>query len=349
MLIPKRHGATDGYGYGFQGQEKDYEIKGEGNSYTTHFRFHDSRIGRWLSLDPVFKADQSPYISMSNNPITRIDPRGDDDFFDAKGNYLFSTATGDEVRIINNVNKIADAFYALRDVEDANEEKLTKMLRRQSDNLTQYHFKSSKPISNILNHYGEKILPEGQKIIPSSKYGGGVMNVQPKNGQFIQKELDGGVRLGAKPQIYASLVTRYISTPNEDGSTTIESYLSVDPLLNTSANIYTSITHEENHRVNHVRKYSGGLYRYLGTGMGSLKGVINHLQAYDAEIENPYFSKTTENYRNTTAMWISIYINSIDGNDDIKERLHKKYEEKLDNYDRTYTNENYYSRLKDKN
>jgi len=28
MLLPKRHGAVDSYRYGFQGQEKDDEIKG---------------------------------------------------------------------------------------------------------------------------------------------------------------------------------------------------------------------------------------------------------------------------------------------------------------------------------
>ena len=57
----------------------DNEIKGEGNSYTTHYRQLDPRIGRWLTIDP--KADalpwQSPYASMNNNPIGLHDPNGD--------------------------------------------------------------------------------------------------------------------------------------------------------------------------------------------------------------------------------------------------------------------------------
>jgi len=75
---------------GYQGSEKTDEISGEGNSYTTFFRQLDPRIGRWWSIDPVYKADQSPYVSMSNNPITRIDPKGDDDYFDTKGNFIRS-------------------------------------------------------------------------------------------------------------------------------------------------------------------------------------------------------------------------------------------------------------------
>src|SRR5690606_26710744 len=59
--------------------EKDDEIKGEGNSYTTHFRMLDPRIGRWMSTDPEEEElpQQSPYVSMDNNPIHNNDPDGD--------------------------------------------------------------------------------------------------------------------------------------------------------------------------------------------------------------------------------------------------------------------------------
>ena len=33
MLVPNRHGSSNSYRYGFQGQEKDDELKGEGNSF----------------------------------------------------------------------------------------------------------------------------------------------------------------------------------------------------------------------------------------------------------------------------------------------------------------------------
>ena len=68
--------------------EKDDEIKGAGNSYTTYFRQNDPRIGRWLSQDPM--ADQrswlNPYNFVQNNPINRIDPLGNvDDWVQGNG------------------------------------------------------------------------------------------------------------------------------------------------------------------------------------------------------------------------------------------------------------------------
>ncbi|MFN3916817.1 MAG: hypothetical protein ACK4K0_03645 [Flavobacteriales bacterium] len=66
-----------GFRYGYnKGSEKDDEIKGAGNSYTTYFRQLDTRLGRWLSIDPVKQAWQSPYSSMDNNPIGLNDPLG---------------------------------------------------------------------------------------------------------------------------------------------------------------------------------------------------------------------------------------------------------------------------------
>ncbi len=63
--------------YSFQGQEHDDEVKGEGNSYTTFYRQHDTRLGRWLSSDPKASAWESLYSSMGNNPIINFDFGGD--------------------------------------------------------------------------------------------------------------------------------------------------------------------------------------------------------------------------------------------------------------------------------
>jgi RHS repeat-associated protein len=53
LLLPIRHGSLDTYRYGFQGQEKDDEIKGEGNSINYKFRMHDPRVGRFFAVDPI--------------------------------------------------------------------------------------------------------------------------------------------------------------------------------------------------------------------------------------------------------------------------------------------------------
>jgi RHS repeat-associated protein len=55
MLLNNRHGSvdSDAYRYGFQGQERDDEVKGEGNSYNYTFRMHDPRLGRFFAEDPL--------------------------------------------------------------------------------------------------------------------------------------------------------------------------------------------------------------------------------------------------------------------------------------------------------
>jgi RHS repeat-associated protein len=69
-------GFSGSYRFGYQGSEKDNEVSGDGNSYTTEFRQLDPRLGRWFSVDPVFQPWQSPYTSMDNNPINLNDPMG---------------------------------------------------------------------------------------------------------------------------------------------------------------------------------------------------------------------------------------------------------------------------------
>lgn len=78
MTQPKRHGSTDNYRYGFQGQEKDDEVKGEGNSYNFTFRMYSPRVGKFLSLDPLTPKypHNSPYTFAENRVIDGIELEG---------------------------------------------------------------------------------------------------------------------------------------------------------------------------------------------------------------------------------------------------------------------------------
>ena len=78
MLVPNRHGSSNSYRYGFQGQEKDDELKGEGNSLNYTFRMHDPRVGRFLSLDPLSSEFpwNSPYSFAENRVIDCIELEG---------------------------------------------------------------------------------------------------------------------------------------------------------------------------------------------------------------------------------------------------------------------------------
>jgi RHS repeat-associated protein len=90
------------YRYGFNGQEKDDEVAGNGNSYTATFWQYDTRLGRRWNVDPVYKSGISNYSVLSLNPIIMVDPGGDDDYYNLAGKYVGSDdASTCELRIIS--------------------------------------------------------------------------------------------------------------------------------------------------------------------------------------------------------------------------------------------------------
>ena len=66
------------YTYGFQGQEKDDEVKGEGNSVNYKYRMHDPRLGRFFAVDPLSPSypHNSPYAFSENSTIAFIELEG---------------------------------------------------------------------------------------------------------------------------------------------------------------------------------------------------------------------------------------------------------------------------------
>jgi hypothetical protein len=72
----RKFSAGGSYRYGFNTQEKDNEIAGEGNHYTALYWEYDPRTGRRWNLDPVALADESEYVVNGNNPLFYVDPYG---------------------------------------------------------------------------------------------------------------------------------------------------------------------------------------------------------------------------------------------------------------------------------
>ena len=64
--------------YGFNGKEKDDEIKGGGNSLDFGARIYDSRLGRWFKPDPLESeaSGWSPFRFGFDNPILFGDKEG---------------------------------------------------------------------------------------------------------------------------------------------------------------------------------------------------------------------------------------------------------------------------------
>ncbi|MEP7129265.1 MAG: hypothetical protein ABI729_10370 [Chitinophagales bacterium] len=92
IVMQGRSFSSVNYRFGFDGQEKDDEIKGSGNSYTAEFWEYDPRLVRRWNIDPAIA--QKPWISsyhaFSNKLIWNIDPNGanDNPVYDTEGSLL---------------------------------------------------------------------------------------------------------------------------------------------------------------------------------------------------------------------------------------------------------------------
>jgi RHS repeat-associated protein len=64
--------------YGFQNQEMDDEVKGDGNSVNYQYRMHDTRLGRFFAIDPLAGKYPfySPYAFSGNRVIDAIELEG---------------------------------------------------------------------------------------------------------------------------------------------------------------------------------------------------------------------------------------------------------------------------------
>jgi RHS repeat-associated protein len=93
------------YRYGFNAQEKDDEIRGNGNSIEFKFRGHDPRLGRFFVVDPLASDYHwnSPYAFAENKPIETIDLEGAESSWDHHAARMYSTSEG--ALTMNNAHK----------------------------------------------------------------------------------------------------------------------------------------------------------------------------------------------------------------------------------------------------
>jgi hypothetical protein len=97
------------YPSGFNGQEKDDEIKGSGNHLSFGDYGYDPRIGRRWNIEPMIGKypSYSSYFVFGNNPIINFDPDGKDKvYFNADGTEAYREKSTTEFKsyIIANKN-----------------------------------------------------------------------------------------------------------------------------------------------------------------------------------------------------------------------------------------------------
>ncbi len=179
--MPNRHANTGDYRYGFQGQEMDDEIKGEGNSINYKFRMHDPRIGRFFTIDPLTAKypHYSPYSFSGNKVIHRIELEG---LEDAKFNMQIDWNTalkmaGENATTEQVVEKYNQIHYA-----GTNQIK-TELFKSQFS-----HYLPKKFIDKYSSYDGGTLNITEQEAIDVNPYS--VAIYQGKNSEKYQEEKD---------------------------------------------------------------------------------------------------------------------------------------------------------------
>jgi len=151
MLMPGRTYSSEAYSWGFNGKENDDEISGEGNNLDFGARIYDSRLGRWMSVDPLYfkYPHESPYNYVSSNPIIYSDKEG----LEKRLEIIFKTDQGD-IKIIKVVDEyevtigIKETYGSVKTYSYDVVTTMTIDLRTDSKTKEGYTLSNSSPIRN---------------------------------------------------------------------------------------------------------------------------------------------------------------------------------------------------------
>ncbi len=107
MVMPERSFSHEKYRWGFNGKETDNEVKGAENSLDFGARIYDSRLGKFLSVDPKFRKypGVSTYGFGLNSPIRLVDDNGEGA---EVANLQYNPATGWTGELIYNAFLYSD-------------------------------------------------------------------------------------------------------------------------------------------------------------------------------------------------------------------------------------------------
>jgi len=170
MQMPGRK-SSGGYRYGFNGKENDNEVKGEGNQIDFGARIYDQRLGRWLSLDPLFTKypNWSAYNFTMDNPILFIDPDGKVVIVKDITSYkaILGTLTANEISRIK-INKNGTIAISGKDPGSKNLQNLRILVESKINHniITSNSYKSAGGEMALPdNVYGRTLFPESENDI----------------------------------------------------------------------------------------------------------------------------------------------------------------------------------------
>jgi RHS repeat-associated protein len=144
MLMPERSETfgSSGYRFGFNGKEQDDEVKGNGNSLDYGARIYDSRLGRWMSIDPLQQEypNYSPYNYVANNPVFYIDADGKKFINPHKGHLDEAKTKLDKKQVIyENMVSIHEGKLKNKDIRNYKNKSGLSQAKRDYNNVQEKH------------------------------------------------------------------------------------------------------------------------------------------------------------------------------------------------------------------
>jgi RHS repeat-associated protein len=253
------------YRYGFNGKENDNEVKGTGNQQDYGMRIYDPRIGKFLSVDPLFKdfAWNSTYAFAENSPIKFIDLDGEERF-----DYIYK---------LNATNGIAELKTITMTEVDANGKKLPVSIHYSLNGRST----SFKTINQFNDRAGNDALTNAalNKVFADYKTNGGKYpeNYYQQYGQFLFTTAISQAKSGGSNDLVSmskgiSKVINFLDNEKGFGGGQFASvFHAYENLVGTTENTgYDKLRHFSSSA---EKTFSFG--SKIGTGLGYLKEGIN--------------------------------------------------------------------------
>ena len=190
----RKFSAGSGYRYGFNGKETDNEVKGEGAQYDYGFRIYDPRLGKFLSVDPLFGSFPwyTTYQFAGNKPTIAIDLDGLEEYVVI--NYYSKTGRLERTNIVTLTDKeakervemqlrIINKDGSLGELAAKGKKVLVRHVYSSNENKT---FKNDEQRNSLIPREAE-IYRSGSKVRDSKE---NPFAVQIKEGKDLESERD---------------------------------------------------------------------------------------------------------------------------------------------------------------
>lgn len=274
------------YRYQYQGQYSEKDAETDWNAF--ELRMYDSRVARWLSVDPKGEF-HSPYLAMGNSPTGKTDPDGgetESPIFDMNtGDFLGTDSDGFQGEMLfmskDQYNSLSKNGTQIIDhgVAMMSSYKIGFDINKPFDKSLPFNNQTAKVLGNAFSYVVGRMSNDGINVGSLhngkvSTYGNYSFFDETNNIDYRSISSNGGILN------YESVITSLAAYSKSDNMLTYN--LNYRDYLNTVENVQNLAVHEF---IGHKIK-------------GYDASVGKHAMAYDLQMRHPTFNKTTPAFQN---------------------------------------------------